>query len=169
MSYKAEFIDLEKKLYSDAGSNIIADEYIAKRFEQSTKWYIKMAYKFKNIYFAFSTAGIILPAIVTVINNIEGEIDFNIKFIITILSVLTTVITSLLTLTKVHEKWINCRSTAEMLQRELTFFKTKTDKYQTLKDEECVNVFGNSIEQIMAQEHLRWVEVVNSKESKSAN
>lgn len=56
-----------------------------------------------------------------------------------------------------------------MLQRELTFFKTKTDKYQTLKDEECVNVFGNSIEQIMAQEHLRWVEVVNSKESKSAN
>ena len=77
--------------------------------------------------------------------------------------------TSLLSLLKLHEKWINYRELAEALQSELTLYAENCGEYGILNSEQEKNqCFAERIESMMGDEHMKWRSIVSKKENISS-
>ena len=160
MSYKSEKNNLHEKLYGKNGENsIITDEYLSTRFEQSVNWYMKQANRCKYLYYFLSTVGIVLPLCIPVINCFDNPHCI----FVTAASVFTSLVTSLLSLLKLHDKWINYRSVTEAMQTELTLYASKCSDYSDCTDEERNKLFAERIETLMGNEHIKWIGIVNKK------
>jgi len=163
MSYKKEFEDLEKKLYCQDDQSLITNTYLSIRYEQTVKWYIREACRYKKGYLALSIASIIFPAVIPVINCFSYSW---ITIAVTVISVITSVVTSLLSLLKLHEKWISYREVAEALQSELTLYAENCGEYGKAKSEQEKNqYFAERIESLMGDEHIKWQNIVSKKEN----
>ena len=158
MSYKSEAENLHKKLYNTGETPVITDAYLLMRFEQSVQWYMKKANRSKYGYFTLSIIGIVLPLSVPVLNYFG-----NLSLFVTIVSVLASLVTSLLSLLKLHEKWVSYRSVTETLQSELTLYTSKCGDYNDLSEEKRNQLFAEKIEALMGNEHIKWISIVNKK------
>lgn len=164
MSAKSERLSIDDRLYLQRGEkNTISDPYISTRFEQSVKWYVKKANKFKKIYYIFSIIGIALPATVPIINSVFECTGFHCDIIITVISVMTSVAASILTLLKAQEKWIHYRNVAEILQTELSLYVGEVGDYKYNNKNET---FIRKIETIMSDEHAKWQEMYKNESKK---
>lgn len=160
MSKKEEFKSLDERMVLCQQTNRYLEEfYLKKRFEQSVKWYIRKAVKYKRIYFLFMIISIVLPAVATVLINIPLLDNNWAKPIITILTVLTSTTTTLLSLFRAKDKWIHFRYMAETLQSEYSLYIEGAKDYA---DDETKNVkFIENIEAMMSEEHNKWIHIVN--------
>lgn len=132
-----EIRNLANRLYKQNGDCVFQNDYTLMRFWQSVVWYIKKAKSLKFWFFFYSTLSIVLPITTTLLNttliNTKGIVppDFQpyCSLIISILSAVTAVISALLSLFKFQHRWIQCRFTAESLQKELSLFLAGANDY----------------------------------------
>lgn len=166
MSCKEEYKNLEDKLNSRYRllnrEEIAPDEYVIMRFEQSVKWYIKKANKFKYFFYLFSIIGIVFPASIPIVNSFLRSNHCESDFVITIISVSASISASFLTLFKAQEKWIHYRYVAETLQTEYSFYTTAVGEYED--SEKRLKRFLKKIESIMSDEHDQWLKMFDEKD-----
>lgn len=173
MSKKEEFKNLEDKLNSRYkllnSDKFSPDEYVMMRFEQSVKWYIKKANRFKLIYFILSIMGIVFPASIPIVNGVLKCGNIPCDTLITIISVCASISASFLTLFKAQEKWVHYRHVAEMLQAEYSYYSTNVGVYMDC--EKKSQLFLVRIEAIMSDEHDKWMRMFddNSKDNHTPN
>lgn len=131
-----EIRNLANRLYKQNGECVFQNDYTLMRFWQSVVWYIKKAKSLKFWFFFYSTLAIVLPVATTLLNTtltntelVPPDFQPYCGLIISILSALTAVISALLSLFKFQHRWIQCRFTAESLQKELSLFLAGANDY----------------------------------------
>lgn len=166
MGCKEEYKNIEDKLNSRYRllnrDETAPDEYVIMRFEQSVKWYIKKANRFKFIFYLFSIIGIVFPASIPIVNSFLNCYRCESDVAITIISVSASISASFLTLFKAQEKWMHYRYVAETLQIEYSFYTTAVGDYED--SEKRLKHFLKKIESIMSEEHDQWLKMFDEKD-----
>jgi len=76
--------------------------------------------------------------------------------ILSVISALfVAIITPALRYFKFHENWVNYRSVAELLKKELYYFKASTNLYADAPDKK--KMFVERTEDLISQAHTSWV------------
>lgn len=159
--YSSEIKDLERRIRLDEDNCVIQDKYIRERFYQSACWYLRHAIFYKWLFKITSIINIILPAIVTLFNSLWNTDEFC-KWVVTVLSLVTSVLGAIISFLKAHDKWINYRTVAEQLQRELSIFIVGYGNYSQNKNE---RIFLEHIEAIMDKEQENWISMNTDSKS----
>lgn len=149
---KEEKEDFEK-LYQN-----IPNEVLKARIKSSGNWYIERAIRFKRLFEILGLISIILPLIISILNNFEKT-----NLAVSICALLTALVTSLLTFTKCREKWTLYRTTIEQIKRELTLYWVDELNDEKLKE------LAIKIEDIMAQEHKVWIQDLKERKDQTDN
>lgn len=131
-----EIRNLANRIYQKDGSSVFQNDYTLLRFWQSVVWYIKKAKWLKFWFFFYSTLAIVLPILTTLLNTTLISSDIipekwkpYCTLVVSVLSAVTAVISALLSLFKFQHRWIQCRYTAESLQKELSLFVAGANDY----------------------------------------
>lgn len=129
LSRAREIRNLANRIYKKDGTSVFQNDYTLKRFWQSTVWYIKKAKRLKFLFYLFSVLAILLPTETTLLNSAITNSDIIPEdlqpyggVLISVLSAVTAVVSALLSLFKFQNRWLQCRYTAESLQKELSMF-----------------------------------------------
>ncbi|MDO5291547.1 MAG: DUF4231 domain-containing protein [bacterium] len=147
-------------LYED-----LSDEKMKKRIMNSLNWFIKKAVVYKRCYYTFSSASIVTPLAMTIMNSVESStfIANNFKQYSAVLATITTVASSLLALFRFKDQWQEYRTTAEVLKSELIKFQTKTGEY---KDQDP-QMLCDRIEAIIAQSHINQMKIIDQEDQQA--
>ena len=143
------------------------DAYINDRLNDQMDYYRKRAKHYKNCYFGFNIAILILSAFSSIVSYLS--LKYPSLTIIPIISILVTssvpVVIGINNLLKCHELYINYRSTRERLKRELVLFENETGDYENLNESQRNKLFINRCESIMATENGEWVQLIEKKQT----
>lgn len=132
-------------LYNDIGN-----EKLKERIRTCLEWYIEKAAFYKRWFCILSVISIIMPLLITVLNNVCVEIDeCLIRNSITICSVIASLSTAFLAFFKFQEKWILYRTTAEEIKKELVL-------YSANQSDEELKKLVIKIEGCMDKERSEW-------------
>jgi len=139
-------------------------EYIEKRFEDQRKYYDKKALQYQKRWIRLNIITVLLAPIPMVILSFVS-IPLWARLVLVSASYLATVLSSLLSLLKYRELWITYRSTEQEMLREYYHYKTGTKAYEEINDQqERFKLFVTRIEEIMAQERSKWLDLIQQQD-----
>ena len=130
------------------------EQYLKERVEDQIEWNDKKGIRLKR-------SNSILSAITTVLSvSLPFVISIS-QDIASIVSVLGAILLSILNLYHFKEKWINYRTTCELLKAERIYFLTKTGIYTD--NPKAFSIFVDRCEKIMNCSLTKWQSIFCDK------
>lgn len=136
-----------------------AEEYITSRVDDQIAWYSKKSSWNQRVYKIAQTVEIVLASSIPFFAGFASQMNWA-SILIGSFGVIIAVIESLSKLYKLHENWIQYRSTSELLKYQKFLFTTQSAPYTTT-DETVFNLFVRNVEQIVSSENNQW-KITNS-------
>lgn len=132
-------------------------EFIQK-VDADQHWYSAKAKRCRGYHIWFRIFIIVVSATLTILASVEfgGK-----NLTIAIMSSSIVVITSISELMKFREKWMEYRSTSELIKTEKVLFETNTDPYN--KPDGAFNLYVQNHEGIKKSENQKWKGFMVSK------
>lgn len=141
------------------------EKYIKDRVDNQIEWYDSKSQKAQKSYKTFQTIEIILAAIIPLLSG-YASVHFIIPIILGVFGSAIAIIESLTKLNKLHENWIQYRSTCELLRYQKQLFITGSFPYNDI-DETKENIFVKNIENIISSETNQWKSINTIGEDKN--
>ncbi len=141
------------------------EEYLKDRVAEERRYFSSAAKKNKKRYTAVSIIRLLVSLLITVLSPVLGDFSVN-SIVISVLGAIITFLDGLMFLKKYNECWVNYRITNEKLKEEEYYFKTKSEKYFHLDEEEQLDVFVQNIESIIKSTNQNWKKINLKKESR---
>ena len=142
------------------------DKYVNGRYAEEIKWYDRRAESSQNWYSAFQWALIILssltPVLVAITFGLPSRPLF--KWVPVLTAVLVAVLTAGLKTFKFQENWINYRTTAETLKKEIHLYRAGIGEYANAEDKEAL--FVERVESLISRENTLWLITAQGEERK---
>ena len=130
------------------------EEYLKNRVENQINWYDKKAISAQKQYKRLQFVEIIVAACIPLLVGYVGRFSW-MQFVIGVLGVIITVIEGYISLNKVHENWIEYRSTCELLRHEKFLFEMKAPPYGDSESTE--GLFVKNIELLISSESNNYI------------
>lgn len=130
-------------------------DYEKERLREQIKYYKKTSKLCQRKYKIISIINIITSAIIPAI-SLMTNLHSSIKYIVAIIGSISTVCTSIIYFCKYKERWVQSRTTLNLIESELVKFHTKTCHYKNLDRKESYNSLVENCEQFLNQEHSDW-------------
>jgi hypothetical protein len=127
------------------------EDYIKNRYQREIRWYDRRArqnqlgYLMAHIYTI--AAALAVPVLLSV-ENIS-------LLVISALAASVAGIQALGTLLRFHENWLNYRTTAETMRKEIHFYHAGIDEYATADDSKAL--FVKRVEALVSRENTMWL------------
>lgn len=141
------------------------EEYISARVDDQIRWYSKKSQQAQKMYKSFQLVEIIIAATIPVLSAYSPNCS-EIALIIGILGSVIVVIESITKLNSYHEKWIQYRTTCELLKYHKFLYLTRTSPYNEV-DDTIENLFIHAVEDIISSENSQWKLTVSNKNKSS--
>ncbi|MCP4545704.1 MAG: DUF4231 domain-containing protein [bacterium] len=135
------------------------DTYLERRYEDQIKWYDNRAARYKKLYNFFQWIVIILAVILPVLISTAPE---RYQFVSVVVSVILAISTTGLKTFKFQENWLNYRTTAETLKKEIYYYDAEVHDYAHTEDKE--GLFVKRIESFISKENTMWESVQTKKD-----
>jgi uncharacterized integral membrane protein len=138
--------------------------YLKERYEDQINWYDKKSMLNQKMYRFFQLSVIILAAITPVLVAIAPETN---RWPAVIIAALVAIGTIILNTSKYQENWINYRTTAETLRKEIHFYRVGLGDYRDSEDREAL--FIERVESLISRENIMWSTTQKPKEGKKSS
>ncbi|WP_236252913.1 DUF4231 domain-containing protein [Echinicola sp. 20G] len=129
------------------------EEYIEERVDFQMDWYERKALHNKNLFIWKEGLTIVFAALIPFFAGLDSDGKI-LPLTIAVLGVLVTVLTGLASILKLEKKWIEYRTTAEMLKHEKYLFLTNADPYSDPTS--SYPNFVSKIESLISKENTTW-------------
>lgn len=136
------------------GVSMDMKDYMSTRVIDQIKWYNKKSGYCQCWYKSMQIITIILAAIIPLLSGFVTDNKI-IALIVGLMGVVITILESIQKLNKYHEKWIQYRTTSELLKYNKYLYETKSSPYNDNEDT-IDNLFVNNIEKIISSENNQW-------------
>jgi ABC-type transport system involved in Fe-S cluster assembly fused permease/ATPase subunit len=130
------------------------EDFKKNRYQLELDWYNKRATKDREIFQILQFFVIIFSVLTPVLLALNEQL-LEVTAILT--SGTVSILTSLLAAFKFHENWINYRTAAESLRKELSYYKARIGEYEKSDDPE--QLFVSKVEDLISAESNAWVEI----------
>jgi ABC-type multidrug transport system fused ATPase/permease subunit len=140
-------------------------KYFETRYQGQKKWYASKARLNKKKYFLLQWTVIVLAAVTPIL--VVSFTSSNTRWITVLISAFVAVGTAALKTFQYQEKWINYRTTAEMLKKEEYFYMASVGDYQ--KSQNRKRLFVERVESIISNENTSWFTLVKEKPPEKDN
>ncbi len=144
----------------------IPDKTLRMRAKLSLKYYLNKAVLYKRLWFLFSIAGIVLPAVATFIASLNSSLkEVDLSNVVILITACTTVVTGLMALFKCADKKTSYRNSAENLKSELCAYASNHGIYSenpSKKDE----ILYKRLESIIKEGYEKIEALENDKTEK---
>ena len=130
----------------------IENEITKRRADESLKYYLSEAVKYKCRSIVFSFAAIILPIIATFASSSAITVP---DYLIPIITALTALFTGIQALFKYNDKKVTYRNYAEELKCELYCFHSKINAYNNLSNKEREKVLADRINRLIKESNAK--------------
>ena len=134
-------------------------KYFEKRYQDQKKWYATNARLNKKKYLLLQWTVIVLAGL-TPILALSLTSSYT-RWITVLISASVAVGTAALKTFQYQEKWINYRTSAEMLKKEEYFYLASVGDYQ--KSQNRKSLFVERVEAIISRENTSWFTIVQEK------
>lgn len=139
------------------------DDYLKDRVTKQRNYFSASAKKNKNGFMFISISKLFISLSIAILSPILGESSPG-SIVVAILAAIVTFLDGIMFLKKYNENWINYRMTNEQLKKEECFFRTKSEKYFGLKEEESLDIFVQNIESIIQNTNQNWEKTTSKKD-----
>lgn len=149
----------------DCKANTTIGNYMEERVDDQIKWYDNKSAIQKKWYYGLRLTTLICSMGVPFTT---GLISYSSCWLIvtSMLGLCSAISEGIAGFTKVHEKWIQYRSTVELLRREKNMFKMRAGIYDNT-ELDVKKTFVERIETFVSSENINWTNLdVNRKEDK---
>ena len=136
----------------------VFDEYLQSRYQDQVSWYEHMA-TFNKKLTLFSTSALVVVSALLPVGIASLPQGFQIINLIGAL-----VVAMLVVITRVfrfEERWVNYRSTVELLKREKLMFDTRTGEYAETDYPE--GMFVHKVESFISRENTLWLASMSAR------
>ncbi len=150
-------IGLENKLFSEIESGL-PDGIVKERVLYLLKWYRKKAERYKFFTYIGTSASILLPAILALLNSealCHYLPDDCVKSFQVILPILGSVGAAFYAFLQSKDNWIRYRTTVEQIKQKTVYYITQFETTNTV-DPSVEKAFLKQIEDICASEIAEW-------------
>lgn len=130
--------------------SVAFDKYRTERYQPQVAWYDRAATRSRLFYQSLQVPMIVLSVSAPVLVA-SGE-DW--KIVAIGVTAFVAAATSLLKVFKFQENWINYRSTAEALKKEIYFYEARVPIYRDTDDPEAL--FVERVESLIDGENTEW-------------
>lgn len=130
----------------------IENEITRRRADESLKYYLSEAAKFKCRSMVFSFAAIVLPILATFAYSSAITVP---DFLMPIITALTALFTGMQALFKYNDKKVTYRNYAEELKCELYCFHSKINAYNNLSNKEREKVLADRINRLIKESNAK--------------
>lgn len=127
------------------------DKYEKERYQKEIRWYDTRSRQNQWGYRATQIYSVAASVSIPVLLNID---DFNL-LIISIIAASVAGVQSLSSLVKFQENWLNYRTTAETVRKEIHFLHAGVDEYGTVEDKRAL--FVKRVESLISRENTMWL------------
>ena len=148
-----------------APATIDMSVYIRDRVDDQIEWYDRHAKSCKKRYLAIQIAETILAAFIPLLSG-HTSIPC-IPWIVGVLGSSIAILGGISKLLKLHENWIQYRSTHAILLYQKHLYLTGSSPY-SLSEDSIDNLFVRNIEQILSSENNQWKSVQQTAPSKQS-
>ncbi|WP_331250497.1 DUF4231 domain-containing protein [Ligilactobacillus murinus] len=144
------------------GDGIISEkDYLKGRLDAQISWYDEKSAAHKKWFYGLRVLQLLLTASIPFLTGLVLTYPSILK-LISFFGFLLTVLEGILSLTKVHEKWIQYREICELLKKEKYMYLTKTGVYNT-PGTDCFKTLVERCESIISNENLNWTNLTNAR------
>lgn len=130
------------------------ENFVIKRYEGQREWYSKKANSYKKITQLVSVAIVIMSVILPVATSVLPP-EWKYRWFPVALSLGIGLATGISGVYRWRELWISYRATEEALKREYSYYYVRAHGYAEADDP--VAMFASRIEEILSDEHTKWV------------
>jgi hypothetical protein len=131
------------------------NKYVKSRYEREVAWYNRKANWNHHAYDICQWTAIILAALTPMLIVVE---EIWTKWLAVGVAILVAISTGALRAFKYHENWINYRTTAETLRKEIHFYRADIQGYENVENVEDKNsLFVQRVESLISREHTLWI------------
>lgn len=134
-----------------------SDDVTMARLEDQLEWYDRNSTRAQKRFKALKAATIIFAASIPVTAAFNAE-----SYVAAVIAFAIVVVEGVLQLFQYERLWITFRSTAEMLKHEKYLYLAQAGPYRGADD--AKRLLAERIEELIAQEHARWVAVREKKD-----
>lgn len=142
------------------------DEYLSARVDDQIEWYDTQSSRAQSLFKLLRGLEIVAAASIPVLAGLsvkQGDGAFSISLVIGLLGAAIAVISSFISLYQLQERWIQYRSTCELLRHDKFLFMTKSKPYDR---DDAFTKFVNRIEGIVSKENSSWSQDTASNQPK---
>ncbi len=134
--------------------------YLKSRYEDQLDFYGRRSAVNKWIYCICTLLIIVFSLSVPIVIAYGFHRD-----ILVVVSSLVAILSSVIAAFRFHEKWMNYRSTAELLKRERPLYDSEVGPYENAVDREAL--FVKRVEALISREHIEWLSIWDEKKKKN--
>lgn len=143
------------------------EEYLEERVKNQMQWYSKQSSNNKKWYMRLKAAETVLALLIPFLTAYISNNTPGLKIIVGSIGVLVALASNLVILFKLHENWLQYRTTLEAMKYEKFMFLTKTGVYATVPDP--FKAFVEKFEFIISKENANWAASMQKEVPKSEN
>ena len=139
--------------------NAIENHNIRNQIGNALEWYVIKTNRYRFSEYILNTLILIVPAVLTILNNCVSSENVEGQLVVAFLGTFAAAAKSF---SKLHDKRICYRRTAEFIKRETALYINQIGRYKgTDRDE----IFVNSINEIVGEENNSWMEIERDKDT----
>lgn len=157
--------NLENKIQGEIF--ISEKEYLKERLDDQINWYDKKSTRHKIWFYLFKFIQLVLTASIPFLTSLVLTYPWILK-VISFIGFLLTIIEGILSISKVHEKWIQYREICEFLKKEKYMYSTRTGIYNS-PNTDCFKTLVERCETIISKENLNWTNLTNTRKKDNNN
>ena len=140
------------------------EKYLQERLDDQIDWYDKKSQWNHRVFLRLRIAEIVAAALIPFLTGYIGKPDSILKIVVGLLGVTVGVIAGVVSICKLHEHWIEYRTTCETLRHHKYLFMTQSSPYD---DENAFNILVENVESNVSKENSNWQHLQKRSEEKS--
>ena len=129
----------------------VFEGYVKTRYEPMIAWYETRAQQNQWMYRISRGYAILASVAIPVLLSVG---DFRL-IIVSVIAASVAAVEGITALLKLHETWVEYRTTAETLKKEIHFYRAGVDDYETVPDAKAR--FVKRVESLISREHTMWL------------
>jgi hypothetical protein len=130
--------------------------YIEQRINDQINWLDKKSGFNQKWYKRLRKITLLCSILIPFASGILPGEAFYTKVIVGLLGISIAFCEGLSSINKYQENWLEYRTTAETLKRELILYQTRSGSYDALNTEESFKLLVNNTEGVLSNEHKQW-------------
>jgi hypothetical protein len=132
------------------------DKYLEDRYRSEIAWYSRRARQNQLWYRVLKVYTVVAAAAVAALAAFDPPLEA-----LAALGASIAALEGLAAVFKLHENWLNYRTTSETLKKEIHFYRSRTAEYRGAGDAEAL--FVERVEAIISRENSLWLQAVRER------